>query len=68
MREFLRYDSRDCGVGNQRKVIALLLEAADGKDRALGAPGFLIRCRRGGQELVPVSEVFSAVVNRSEGM
>jgi len=33
VREFVRYDGRDDGIGDQREVIAVLLEAADGNGR-----------------------------------
>jgi hypothetical protein len=52
VREFLRYHSRDDGIGNQREIFAVLLEVPHGKDRALRALGFLIRCSRSGQERV----------------
>ena len=59
VREFLRYHGRDNGVGDQREVFAVLLEAPHGEARSspregsrTSRPFFLIRCRRGGQERV----------------
>ena len=43
VREFPGYRRCDYRVGNQRKVVAMLLEASDRKDRARRGPGFLIR-------------------------
>ena len=52
VREFLCYRRSDYSVGNERQVIAVLLEASDGKGRALRVSLFLLRCCRRRQEMI----------------